>query len=189
MEIIQTELVAWHEDQGVFDLSDLTALEVVACDRYIESLMESTDDSSVQNRLAIYLRRLDRAVITLPSTDPDFAAEVYTAYADSSIDAQRVFIAGNIDDLTKANHDSGLPIWHRLIRDIGQSVRYAAASSLKPAQAALERGDRDAVDKTLRNLGISSLEAHELLEAHANAELGIGRVSIGGTALSKLLAT
>jgi hypothetical protein len=106
---------------------------------------------------------LDAVIEALPQRNLDQARAVYTAFARSPINYDRVTAARFVSALTPVDHDYGMKLWFRLIRDPHPQVRWQACKELDEL---FDRADFTGIDAELSKKGISYLDACRLLHAY-----------------------
>jgi hypothetical protein len=174
------------------DLNVLNPSEIVALWRLLSQADEEISDhfGGVLSRASDEQRRryelwvdLNRTLRDLPEHDADLGRAVYTAFADSPFTDERVMIADKLGHLTKVDHDSGLALWHRLIRD--PEARSDAHEPLGTAyNKAQEAGDHESAEAVLAGeVGLSTAETVDLLSVY---ERGEQTPTLGEAALHRL---
>ena len=110
----------------------------------------------------------------LPANDLDRAKAVFEAFAESPLpdDRRRVGVSF-VARLTQADHDAGLALWDRLIRDVDEDVRFTAYDLLTEIIS-----DLSSAELRRRNItgSLSMRQKLELADKHELQELtGLSR--------------
>lgn len=136
----------------------------------------------------------------LPAQDMTRAREVYTALADSPLADDREQLAFGVDGYAERNHDHGMELWDRLIRDTDKTVRETALETLDTVlegyvgedYGKARHGFRtvDVIDEPLliAETGFTRANAYDLMLSYAYAENGQHLFDLGQAALAKLAA-
>lgn len=151
--------------------------------------------------------RLDVALTELPKIDLERAKEIFTAFAESPVPGDRTALTNySVTHLTQADHDTGVVLWDRLMRDSDKNVRDAAEQMLHEMlhEAAGPPHEQDPdtgqwlsgmhfiarLDEAqLRKYtGLTRQDAYSILESYAYAENGQYVYDLGREALRKLIA-
>lgn len=151
--------------------------------------------------------RLSITLELLPEAHPDRAREIFRAFADSPDSEDRETLTNYlVISLTKVDHDAGVALWDRLIRDVNRGVRDAAVWQLDVMLSAATDTPNEQDPSTGRWLrgmhfvarldearlsefaGLTRQDAHSLLESYAYAENGQYVYDLGREALRKLIA-
>lgn len=189
------------------DLSVLSAKEIVDLYALAAEYEETVDIGTPWEVDAYGLReRLHFTFESLPEADSGRAKELFHAFANSPRATDRETLTNHlIISLTKVDHDAGVTLWDRLIRDSDKDVRGEAERMLHEMlyEAAGPPYDRNPstdtwfsgmhfiarLDEARLNhyTGLTREDAYNLLESYAYAENGQYVYDLGREALSKLI--
>lgn len=146
-------------------------------------------------------RRFQNTVDNLPYVDLERAKTVLTALAESSWSEDRINAAGYLLlGVIRLDHDAGVPVFDRLVRDQEPSVRNGAMTWLE--DCLIECQDKawlvtfyrrglhllDTVDAAAFQgyTGLTRQDAYDLMRSHAYAENGQDVFDLGWEALRKI---
>lgn len=176
-----------RESVAPIDVSTLLPHEVVALHRY-----------AVQNDEGV-LEALDLSLPKLAAEDPARAADVLGAFTDSPLPEDRQAFTIFLRNVTKANHELGVELWDRLMRDSNAAVRLEALMDLNEplriSDALKEGGDLftglERVDQQslIEFYGLTPTDVHSLLRSYYAAENSQDIYDPGKEALRKLQET
>lgn len=133
----------------------------VAPDEWLQGVTRGTVRDDIDSTV------LDAVIEALPQRNLDQARAVYTAFARSPINYDRLTAALFISALTPVDHDFGMQLWRRLIRDPHPKVRWQACDELDNI---FDMVDPAEIDAALSNRGITYLDACWLMHAYIRAE-------------------
>jgi hypothetical protein len=167
------------------DLSRLSPHEAVALQRYARE----------ENRDLV--EPIDSALTRIAIENPELAAEIFTALADSPLGEDRHDLAAyHLREFTAAIPDVGMVLYDRLLRDSSAGVRQAAhfelsvaigdASHDKSTDDDFRRLDSIDEQKLREYIGLTPEQARSLLASYYAAEIGKNIYNPGLEAFKKL---
>ncbi|WP_173155629.1 hypothetical protein [Phytohabitans suffuscus] len=136
----------------------------------------------VEQQIALN-RAMERTLERLPEHDANFGREVYTALAESADHINRGLAGSWVGNLTRVDHDYGVMLWDRLVRDEKSSVRYEAyAGGLRAGVAAIADMSREVAEEKLSAIGLTLLDGIDLFRAFEYARQGHNLHALGDRA-------
>lgn len=162
------------------DLTILAPAEIVAVNRY----------SAEKNGMGDpYSDAIINALEELPSRHPVKGLAVFELMAASASPRDRSDAALCISGLIKADHDNGIRLFDRLLRDGELTVRSSAATALEHVVLGQDDNDEEVAERMQQRTewGISAEEVERLQLARQRAERGENRFQLGAVALQKLI--
>lgn len=185
------------------DLTPLSSNEVVSLARCVTADSTPADVATSERDVTDLGSRLNWTIDHLPALDTPRGATILTAFVDSPLRGDRADAARDgLVVLTQFDHDTGVTLWGRLMRDSDKTVRDAALGlmdnvlaehRMKPSPRALPRKgsgfyalDRVNERQLCVHTGMTKDDVRTLLESYAHAENGFGIYDIGAVALGKL---
>jgi hypothetical protein len=127
-EILST--IRWNRKVNPLDpiIDSLSPGDVIHLHRYLKDAWDDLENRNDPNEdyLSPLRYATEQSIGELPKRNLEHARAVYTGLADSPDINDRVMAGLVVGDLTHVDYEYGLPLWHRLIRDINGDVRDAA---------------------------------------------------------------
>jgi hypothetical protein len=162
------------------DLTRLTPAEIVAVNRY------SAENNGMGDP---YSDAIFSALEELPDHDPVKGLTVFELMAASASPRDRSDAALCISGLIKVDHDNGIRLFDRLLRDSELTVRSSASTALDHVVLGQDDNDEEVAERMQQRTewGISAAEVERLRLARDQAERGENRFQLGAVALQKLL--
>jgi hypothetical protein len=164
-----------------FPGTDLTVLpphDVVALKDYVDHYGGFGQTPAEQLNRALG-HALGDVLKTLPEQHREFGHAVLLASSECPEDITRSQTGLWVPSLARADHDAGVALWDRLLRDESDEVRYMAWEPLAGGLKAFgDAGFTEYVDEKFAELGLTWRDGIQLLQGYQGAERGEGLVYV-----------
>ena len=178
-ELIPNQIYSYN-----FDIKFMQPRDVVLWHRTMSALcaQDGEDRGRASSPHEMVLEHLNEQLSGLPFEDEQpastgLAKTILECFASSPVSEDRAVAVEHLDTLTYVDHDSGMSLWRRLVRDEDSRVRRRAHEEV--GALATSRDDAEhffSVDERL-----------ELVNSFLQAERGQGIYVLGHTAASAVL--